>query len=64
MNTIDFDLVTPEWIRSMQDEKRVSNKLLAEGVNTSPSKVSQWLAGHNMAGPTKAAVYYFFNQIR
>ncbi len=58
-----FEIVTPEWIESKMKEKRVNNNLLAEGVNVSPTKVSQWRHGANMSGPSKAAVFYYFKQL-
>lgn len=63
INKVIEQTVTPEWIRKQQEIKRVSNKLLAEGVNTSYTKISQWLHGANMSGPSKAAVYYYFKQL-
>jgi transcriptional regulator with XRE-family HTH domain len=58
-----FDVVTPDWIRSQQEQKRVSNKLLAAEVNVEPSKISQWLSGNNMSGSARAAIYWYFKQV-
>lgn len=63
MSKNKFDIVTPEWVRSQMKENRVSNKLLAEEINTTSPKISQWLGGSPMSNPAKAAMFHYFKQL-
>lgn len=57
---IDFNIVTPEWIRSQIQEKGIKIKDVAEGINTSSSRMSKYLAGDTIPPIAKAALYYYF----
>ncbi len=56
----DFTAINSDWLRTAMDITGVRTNQLALGVNVAASKVSGWLGGAEMSGPTKAAVYYFF----
>jgi hypothetical protein len=62
--SINFDLVTPGWIKSMLKDTGSTSRDLAGGVNVSDSQISQWLSGaRNPSGAAQAAIFYYFKNL-
>lgn len=57
---IEFDFVTPTWIKKNLDDLGISQNELAAGVNVNATQISMWLNGtRNPSGAAQAAIYYF-----
>jgi len=57
----NFEVVTPEWIKAQMEQLKMSQKDLANALNTTESYVSLWLSGHkNFSRSSKVAIYYYF----
>ena len=61
---LNFDIVSPDWIKQQLKDNNTSQRDLAIGVNVDDRQISDWLAARrNPSNAAKAAIWYFFHAI-
>lgn len=58
---MNFDYITPAWIKEKLKEEGLSQADLAAAIGTNEPTFSGWMnEKHKMLNTTKAAIYYYF----
>jgi ribosomal protein L37AE/L43A len=61
---LNYDIVTPEWIKANMKSYGLSGKNVAQAMNTTQTSVSRWVNEGKIAPMAKAGLYWLFKNIR
>lgn len=56
----EFDIVTPEWIKSQLDASGMKKGELSDALGIYQSRLSKYLNGVEIPTMAKAAIFYYF----